>query len=235
MVPPWQGEEFCRWTPSLPSAENSEQVDGVQSQPASSELANQALDTVRTLIDELNNSQAHLQAILATVPDAMVVIDERGVIQSFSATAERLFGFAIDEVTGRNVSTLMPAPYRQEHDSYLSRYLSTGDRRVIGTGRVVVGQRKDGSTFPMELSVGEGRAAGEAAIHRIVRDLTERQAHERRLHEMQAELLHISRLSTMGEMASTLAHELNQPLAAIVNYLQGRGDCSKTAPTNGRR
>ena len=197
------------------------QVDGVQSQPASSELANQALDTVRTLIDELNNSQAHLQAILATVPDAMVVIDERGVIQSFSATAERLFGFAIDEVTGRNVSTLMPAPYRQEHDSYLSRYLSTGDRRVIGTGRVVVGQRKDGSTFPMELSVGEVVLQGKRQFTGFVRDLTERQAHERRLHEMQAELLHISRLSTMGEMASTLAHELNQPLAAIVNYLQG--------------
>ena len=197
------------------------QVDGVQSQPASSELANQALDTVRTLIDELNNSQAHLQAILATVPDAMVVIDERGVIQSFSATAERLFGFAIDEVTGRNVSTLMPAPYRQEHDSYLSRYLSTGDRRVIGTGRVVVGQRKDGSTFPMELSVGEVVLQGKRQFTGFVRDLTERQAHEHRLHEMQAELLHISRLSTMGEMASTLAHELNQPLAAIVNYLQG--------------
>lgn len=202
-------------------SEKLEQIHGVQSPPASSELANQALDTVRTLIDELNNSQAHLQAILATVPDAMVVIDERGIIQSFSATAERLFGFAIDEVRGRNVSMLMPAPYRQEHDSYLSRYLTTGDRRVIGTGRVVVGQRKDGSTFPMELSVGEVVLPGKRQFTGFVRDLTERQAHEHRLHEVQAELLHISRLSTMGEMASTLAHELNQPLAAIVNYLQG--------------
>jgi two-component system sensor kinase FixL len=116
---------------------------------------------------------------------------------------------------------LMPAPYRQQHDGYLARYLTTGERRIIGVGRVVVGQRKDGSTFPMELSVGEVVLQGKRQFIGFVRDLTERQANEFRLHEVQAELLHISRLSTMGEMASTLAHELNQPLAAIANYLQG--------------
>lgn len=202
---------------TMTSAGNS---DGVHSSPTS-DLAGQALDTVRGLIEELNNREAHLQAILATVPDAMVVIDERGVIQSFSVTAERLFGFTTGEVKGLNVSMLMPMPYRQEHDSYLSRYLSTGERRIIGTGRVVVGQRKDGSTFPMELSVGEVMLHGKRQFTGFVRDLTERQEHEQRLHELQAELLHISRLSTLGEMASTLAHELNQPLAAIANYLQG--------------
>ena len=82
----------------------------------------------RRAVDELNSREAHLRSILATVPDAMVVIDERGLIQSFSATAERLFGFAAGEVQGRNVSMLMPAPYRQEHDGYLGRYLSTGER-----------------------------------------------------------------------------------------------------------
>jgi two-component system sensor kinase FixL len=116
---------------------------------------------------------------------------------------------------------LMPAPYRREHDGYLSRYLHTGERRIIGVGRVVVGQRKDGSTFPMELSVGEVLLEGQRQFIGFVRDLTERQERERRLHEVQAELLHISRLSTMGEMASALAHELNQPLSAITNYLQG--------------
>jgi two-component system, LuxR family, sensor kinase FixL len=187
----------------------------------SSDLASQALSTVSNLIEELNNREAHLQAILATVPDAMVVIDEGGIIQSFSATAERLFGFAPQEVQGLNVTMLMPEPYRHEHDSYLARYLTTGERRIIGTGRIVVGQRKDGSTFPMELSVGEVLLRGKRQFTGFVRDLSERQEHEHRLHELQAELLHISRLSTMGEMASALAHELNQPLAAVANYLQG--------------
>jgi two-component system, LuxR family, sensor kinase FixL len=175
----------------------------------------------RRLVDELNGREAHLRSILATVPDAMVVIDERGLIQSFSAAAERLFGFRPEEVQGQNVSMLMPDPYRQEHDGYLARYLRTGERRIIGVGRVVVGQRKNGTTFPMELSVGEVLSEGKRQFTGFVRDLTERQEHEQRLHEVQSELLHISRLSTMGEMASALAHELNQPLSAITNYLQG--------------
>jgi len=183
---------------------------------------------LRTANEELERSQeslrsreAHLQAILASVPDAMVVIDESGAIRSFSATAERLFGFTAKEAQGRNVSTLMPAPYRKEHDGYLARYLSTGERRIIGTGRVVVGRRKDGSTFPMELSVGEVQLEGRRQFVGFVRDLTQRQERERLLHEVQSELLHVSRLSTMGEMASALAHELNQPLSAMTNYLQG--------------
>jgi two-component system sensor kinase FixL len=169
----------------------------------------------------LKSREAHLQAILATVPDAIVIIDERGAIQSFSTAAERLFGSTAHEVTGRNVSILMPLPYREEHDGYLTRYLTTGERRIIGTGRVVVGQRKDGTTFPMELSVGEVLLEGKRQFVGFVRDLTQRQEGERLLHEMQSELLHVSRLGTMGEMAAALAHELNQPLAAMTNYLQG--------------
>jgi two-component system sensor kinase FixL len=176
---------------------------------------------LRIANEELAISHAHLQSILETVPDAMVVIDERGTIQSFSATAERLFGFTIGEVQGHNVSMLMPAPYRNEHDSYLDRYRTTGLRKIIGVGRIVVGQRKDGSTFPMELSVGEVALEGKRRFIGFVRDLTLRRENERLLHEMQSELLHISRLSTMGEMASALAHELNQPLSAVANYLQG--------------
>lgn len=189
--------------------------------PATGDVAQQALDVVRDLVSELNSREARLRSILETVPDAMVIIDEGGLIQSFSATAERLFGFTADEIHGRNVSILMPAPYQAEHDGYLKRYLTTGERRIIGTSRVVVGQRKDGSTFPMELFVGEVLLEGKRQFVGFVRNLTDRQERERRLHEVQSELLHISRLSTMGEMASTLAHELNQPLAAIANYLQG--------------
>lgn len=165
--------------------------------------------------------EAHLQSILDTVPEAMIVIDERGLIQSFSAAAERLFGYTPAEVIGQNVKMMMPAPYRENHDGYLHRYMSTGERRIIGIGRVVVGERKDGSTFPMELAVGEMKSSGRRFFTGFIRDLTERQQTEARLQDLQSELIHISRLTAMGEMASTLAHELNQPLSAITNYMKG--------------
>ena len=165
--------------------------------------------------------EAHLQSILDSVPDAMVVIDISGIIQSFSAAAERLFGYSSGEVIGKNVSILMPSPYREQHDGYLERYLRTGERRIIGIGRVVVGERNDGLTFPMELAVGEMKSGKERFFTGFIRDLTERQKSESRLQELQSELVHISRLTAMGEMASTLAHELNQPLSAISNYLKG--------------
>jgi two-component system sensor kinase FixL len=165
--------------------------------------------------------EAHLQSILETVPDAMIVIDERGIVQSFSAAAERLFGYTLAEVLGKNVKMMMPSPYRENHDDYLARYLRTGERRIIGIGRVVVGERKDGSTFPMELAVGEMISGDQRYFTGFIRDLTERQKTEARLQELQSELVHISRLSAMGEMASTLAHELNQPLSAIANYVSG--------------
>ena len=167
-------------------------------------------------------SEAYLRSILDTVPDAIIVIDEVGVIQSFSAAAEKQFGWTPSEAIGRNVKMLMPEPYRSGHDNYLLHYRQTGERRIIGNGRIVVGERKDGSTFPMELAVGEVRTgAGRRFFTGFVRDLTERQDTQARLQELQAELLHISRLSALGEMASALAHELNQPLSAIANYLQG--------------
>ncbi len=162
---------------------------------------------------------AMLRSILETVPDAMVVIDQHGTIQQFSKAAERLFGWRTEEVCGQNVRTLMPSPYREQHDEYLGRFLSTGERRIIGIGRVVVGQRKNGSTFPMELSVGEVKHGGQMLFTGFVRDLTERQQTRARLQELQDELLHVSRLRSMGEMAAALAHELNQPLTASANYV----------------
>ena len=178
-------------------------------------------ETPPAQIDAVLASRAHLQSILETVPDAMVVIDERGVMSSFSAAAERLFGWTAAEAVGRNVSMLMPEPYRSAHDGYLQRYMTTGERRIIGIGRVVVGQRRDGSTFPMELAVGEVRDGGARFFTGFVRDLSERQETERRLQELQGELVHVSRLTAMGEMASALAHELNQPLSAIASYVKG--------------
>jgi two-component system sensor kinase FixL len=169
----------------------------------------------------LRDREAHLQSILDTVPDAMIVIDEHGLIQLFSAAAERLFGWRSEDALGKNVRLLMPAPYQEAHDGYLARYLATGERRIIGIGRVVVGLRRDGSTFPMELAVGEMRVGERRFFTGFVRDLTERQQTEARLQDLQAELVHVSRLTAMGEMASALAHELNQPLSAIANYLRG--------------
>jgi two-component system sensor kinase FixL len=120
-------------------------------------------------------SELRLRSILDTVPDAIVVIDARGVIQSFSPAAERLFEYDSAEVIGHNVKILMPAPYREAHDSYIARYLRTGERRIIGIGRVVTGRRKDDETFPMELQVGEFTVAGGRYFTGFVRDLTERQ------------------------------------------------------------
>ncbi|HZQ12955.1 MAG TPA: PAS domain S-box protein [Pseudolabrys sp.] len=176
---------------------------------------------MRTMTLDTLAREAHLKSILDTVPEAMIVIDDNGIMQSFSSAAERLFGYGAEEALGKNVKILMPSPYRENHDIYLQRYKMTGERRIIGIGRVVVGQRKDGSTFPMELAVGEMRSGTQRFFTGFIRDLTERQQTEARLQELQSELVHISRLTAMGEMASTLAHELNQPLSAISNYLKG--------------
>lgn len=186
--------------------------------------------TVRDITDQrandaaLRNSENHLRSILSTVPDAMIVIDEHGIILSFSAAAERLFGYAEREVAGRNVSVLMPSPDRERHDGYIARYLKTGERRIIGIGRVVFAQRKDGSTFPMELSVGEATGEDQRLFTGFIRDITERQRTQEQLEELQSELIHVARVSAMGTMASTLAHELNQPITAVANYVEAVRD-----------
>jgi len=162
----------------------------------------------------------HLRSILDTVPDGVVVIDRAGIMTSFSPAAERMFGWTAAEAIGRNVNLLMPEPHHATHDGYIQRYHRTGEKRIIGAGRVVVGQRRDGSTFPMELAVGETKGSTPSYTG-FIRDLTETQETETRLQELQNELVHVSRLTAMGEMASTLAHELNQPLSAIANLLTG--------------
>ncbi len=179
------------------------------------------IDEEKQLEEALRTRERHLQSILETIPDAMIVIDGNGIMQFFSSAAERQFGYLEREAIGQNVSILMPNPDRSRHDGYLARYRSTGERHIIGIGRIVTGQRKDGTTFPMHLSIGEMQSGGAPYFTGFVRDLTEHQQTQARLQDLQSELVHVSRLSAMGEMASALAHELNQPLAAISNYMKG--------------
>jgi len=180
-------------------------------------------------------SDALLQSILDTAPDALIVIDDRNIIRSFNAAAERQFGWTAAEAVGQDVKILMPAPYREAHEGYVERYHRTLEKRIIGIGRVVVGARRDGSTFPMELAVGELHSGDRRLYTGFIRDLTERQDTQARLQELQAELMHISRLTALGEMASTLAHELNQPLSAIANYLSGGRRLLERQPPDTRR
>jgi len=172
----------------------------------------------------LQAGASHLKSILETVPDAMVVIDQAGKILSFSAAAERLFGHPEQAVLGLNVNCLMPEPDQGRHVGYLERYVRTGVPHIIGTGRRVLGLKRDGTTFPMELSVGEAAGPGQRVFTGFVRDLTASQRTQARLEELQAELIHVARVSGMGAMASTLAHELNQPIAAVTNYVEAVRD-----------
>jgi len=173
---------------------------------------------------EIYAREAHLRSILESAPDAIVVIDVKGCMLSFSASAERMFGYSEEEVLGENVSILMPSPDRERHDGYLQRYMQTGERRIIGIGRVLTARHRDGATFPIELSVGEARIGDERVFTGFIRDLTERQQAELRIHDLQSVLAHVQRVSEMGTLATSLAHELNQPLTAIANYVETAND-----------
>ena len=177
-------------------------------------------------------AESRFTALLGAAVDAIILIDPRGRITRFTPAAERMFGYREEEVVGRNVSMLMPEPYRSQHDGYIGRYAATGERRIIGIGREVEARRKDGSTFPIDLSVGEFEAApvpadqrrraddvqGEHGFVGIIRDLTERRAQTREAEGLRGRLAHVGRLGTLGEMVSGIAHEVNQPLTAISNY-----------------
>lgn len=132
----------------------------------------------------LRDTGERLRAILETAVEGIITIDERGIIESFNRAAERMFGYSAPEVVGQNVSVLMPAPYREEHDGYMANYLRTGQARIIGIGREVVGRRKDGNTFPMELSVSEVRLADRRLFTGFVRDISERKRLEKEILEI---------------------------------------------------
>jgi len=158
-------------------------------------------------------TEARWRAIIDSAVDAIVVIDTKGRVEAFNRSAERMFGYTEAEMLGRTVNTLMPSPYRDEHDEYLARYLATGVQKVIGIGRQVTGLRRNGSTFPVHLSVGEWRVGGERRFTGILHDLTERSELEERLREQTA-------LARLGEMAAVIAHEIKNPLAAVRGAIQ---------------
>jgi two-component system sensor kinase FixL len=161
----------------------------------------------------VRGSESRLRSIVESAVDGIVVIDARGIMEAFNPGAERLFGYTASEVVGRNVSMLMPSPYQEEHDGYLARYLRTGERRIIGIGREVTAKRKDGTTFPIQLSVGEMAVDGQRKFTGIIHDLSSRVRVEEQLREQAA-------LVRLGEMAAVIAHEVKNPLAAVRGAIQ---------------
>ena len=155
----------------------------------------------------LRDSEAKIRAIVDTAVDAIITIDEHGLIESFNRGAERLFGYRVEEVLGHNVKMLMPPPYRDEHDQYLENYRATGVPKIIGIGREITGQRKDGTTFPMDLAVSEVRLQDKRVFTGIVRDLTERARREARLRALEDELRGAHKPLPLG-LLTTNAHEI---------------------------
>jgi two-component system, LuxR family, sensor kinase FixL len=178
---------------------------------------------LKQAILRLEDSEARTRAILETAVDAIITIDERGVVESLNPAAERLFGFANDEIIGQNVNILMPSPYKEEHDAYLSNYLTTGRKKIIGIGREVVGRKKDGSTFPMELAVSEVRLGELRLFTGVVRDISERKQAEEQLRFYAAELHERNSALTrsnqeLDDYAYIASHDLKEPLRGIHNY-----------------
>ena len=176
---------------------------------------------------ELEDERSQVRSILESAPDPVIVIDESGLIQSFNAASIATFGYSAEEVVGKNVSILMPSPDRERHDSYLARYNDTNVPRVIGIGREVTARRKDGTTFPARLAISEAKVGERRLFTGFLQNLSAQKKAEAdliesstRLRETQAQLYHASRHGDLGEMASAIAHELNQPLTAILNYVQ---------------
>ena len=180
--------------------------------------AAQPTDAPPSGIDKRWANEERLRSVVDNVIDGIVTIDERGIVLSFNRAAEKLFGYAADEVLGRNVNMLMPEPFRSQHDNYVRHYVETGERRIIGIGREVVGQRRDGTTFPMDLAVSEFHVEGVRYFTGIVRDITERKVLEEELRQRARELALSDRRK--DEFLAMLAHELRNPLAPIMNALQ---------------
>ncbi len=168
---------------------------------------------------QLRGREAQLRSILDTIPDAMVIVDGAGIIRSFSTTAERVFGWPAGEACGQNLRILLPPHRRDDQLARMAGQSGGSPGRLIGVTTPVEALRRDGTPFPAEIFIGTIDAEGRTLFTAFIRDLTERRATEQRIQELQADLMHAARLSAMGQVVSTIAHEMNQPLAAVANYL----------------
>ena len=171
-------------------------------------------------VTEQTRREAENLAILDTAVDAIVMIDEAGVIETFNRAASELFGFPPEEIIGQPVTVLMPEPHRSRHDDYMRRYMETGEKRIIGIGRELEARDRNGRRIPIYLAVSEILLQGRRRFTGIIRDLSEQYAAREALAEQREKLAHVGRLSTMGEMTASIAHEINQPLTAISMYAQ---------------
>ncbi|QFR34383.1 nitrogen regulation protein NR(II) [Ancylobacter sp. TS-1] len=165
-------------------------------------------------------SEARLLSVLDTAADGIIVIDERARILIFNKACEQMFGIRSAEAVGQNVKIVMPLEYAVDHDEYVGSYIRTGVKKIIGIGREVRGRHADGTVFPLELSVGEAATPDGRQFIGILRDLRPRKESEQRLADLQSELVHLARVSAIDEMGAAIAHELNQPLTALMLYLQ---------------
>jgi PAS domain S-box-containing protein len=164
----------------------------------------------------LRDSEERIRAILQTAVEGIITIDERGLVETVNPAAEKLFGYSSAELFGKNISMLMPSPYREHHDEYMQNYIRTGRAKIIGIGREVIGQRKDGTIFPMDLSVGEVKLASGRLFTGIVRDITARKQAEARLAELAQTLAEKNKeLETIVYIAS---HDLRSPLVNIQGF-----------------
>jgi two-component system sensor kinase FixL len=168
--------------------------------------------------DRKEESNPAFDALLNAAVDGIIIIDADGAIRRFNQAAEQMFGYADSEVSGKNVSMLMPEPHRSQHDSYLKHYSETGQTSIIGSGREVNGLKKNGETFPLFLSVGEIEREHGRRFVGIVRDLSDVQKSREQVRQLEEQLLHADRLVILGELTAGIAHEINQPLTAIAAY-----------------
>jgi PAS domain S-box-containing protein len=181
------------------------------------------ISDLKQAIRQLEDSEARTRAILDTAVDAIITIDEQGTVESLNPSAERLFGYQASELVGRNVNVLMPEPYHREHDGYLANYRATGKKKIIGIGRQVVGRRKDGTTFPMDLAVSEVQLRDRRLFTGIVRDISERTKAEDELRYYAAQLQERNADLTrsnqeLDDFAYIASHDLKEPLRGIHNY-----------------
>jgi PAS domain S-box-containing protein len=164
----------------------------------------------------LRESESRIRSILEESVEGIVSIDERGTIELVNSAARSMFGYDIDEMLGNDVTMLMPGPYRLEHAGQIAKYLMTGEKRVIGIGREVEGRRKDGTTFPLYLSVAEVASGGKRTFTGILRDLTQIKRSEAELRSVQQQLFHAQKIEAIGQLAGDVAHDFNNHLTVIL-------------------